>query len=260
MRHYWQVYQEFFKTSLAKSTSFRINFLLLFILDITFYTASFAPIDFIFSYTSHIGVWNREQFMFFTSFILVVDHLHMTFLSGSFWMLAEDLKLGNLDFTLLRPIHSLFIVFFRYVRAHSFPSGIVLWCVLGYFASKAQLSLLSWILLPLMIGLGFILLALMEFLFSTLMFWITEGIGLNFLRMQIQHVARYPDFIYMTFTRKIFTFVFPILITASTPTHFLLDPSQWHQLAYLLGAIFIILVLLLKIWKVALNHYESASS
>ena len=260
MKHYWQVYKEFFKTSFAKSTSFRINFILLFILDITFYLSIFAPIDFIFSYTAHIGAWNREQFMFFISFVLVVDHLHMTFLSGSFWMLAEDLKLGNLDFTLLRPIHSLFIVFFRYIRAYSFSSGIILWYLLGYFAFKAQLSLLSWILLPIMIGLAFILLALIEFLFSTLMFWTTEGIGLNFLRMQIQHVARYPDFIYRTFTRKIFTFVLPILITASTPTHFLLDPRQWHQLVYLLGAISIILILLLKIWKVALNHYESASS
>ena len=181
MKHYWQVYQEFFNTSMAEASSFRTHFFLIFLLDIVFYTSSFAPIDFVFSYISHIGVWNREQFMFFIGFVLVVDHLHMTFFSKSFWMLAEDLKSGNLDFTLLRPIHSLFIVFFRYINAPSFLSGIVVWYMLVHFALKVQLHLLSWILLPVMIGLALTLLVLIEFLFSTLMFWSTEGIGINFL-------------------------------------------------------------------------------
>ena len=261
MKHYWLVYQEFFKTSLAEASSYRINFVLLFILDIIFYASTFASIDFIFFHVGHIGVWNREQFMFFISFVMVVDHLHLTFVSANFWILAEQLKLGDFDFVLLRPIHSLFIVFFRYIRVASFASSLVIWPVLVYFALEVQLSLVSWILLPLMIILAFSLIVITESLISTLMFWTVEGIGINFLRMQLQGLSQYPDFVYQTLVRRFFTFVLPILTATSAPPHFLLNPQQqWPKLCLLVVTILVAWFLLLKVWKMAINRYESASS
>ena len=43
MKNYLQIYLEFFKTSLAEAGTYRINFFLLFILDIAFYLSSYAP-------------------------------------------------------------------------------------------------------------------------------------------------------------------------------------------------------------------------
>ena len=261
MKRYWQVYQEFFKTCLAEASTYRMNFFLLFILEMIFSLIGFAHIDFIFSHVDHIGVWNREQFMFFVSFIMTVGHLHMVFISMNFWELSDNLIIGTFDFILLRPIHSLFIVFFRYIRIPSLPAGLVLWSLLIYFGLKAELAPISWALLPFMIGLSFILLALVEFLIATLMFWTTQGNGVNFLRMQLQGIGGYPDFVYQAFIRRIFIFVLPILLASSGPTHFLINPGQqWQQLCYLVLAILLLWLVLLKVWKFALNHYESASS
>ena len=225
------------------------------------YAVNFSSFDFIFSHIDSIGVWNREQFMFFVSFVLVLDNLQLTLISTNLWALGEDLKLGNIDFVLLRPIHSLFIVFFRYIRAPALSSTPIALCFMIYFGLQAQLSPLSWAILPLMVALGFALMAVTEFLISTLMFWTTEGIGVNFLRMQLQRVAQYPDFIYQTIPRRLFTFVLPILTAASAPSHFLLDPGgQWRYLILLAGSILVIWFLLLKVWKKALDRYESASS
>ena len=259
MKQYLQIYCEFFKTSLAEAGTYRINFFLLFLVDMAFYLSSYAPIDFIFSHVGHIGIWNREQFLFFVSFTLLVDHLHLTFLSVNFWELSEDLKLGRLDFVLLKPVSSIFIVFFRHVRISALPSGAVAWGLAVYFASKAGLDATGWILLVPMVVLSFILMALLEFLLSTLMFWTTEGIGVNFMRMQLQAMGRYPDFIYRTFIRRLFTFVLPILTALSAPCHFLFE-RQWEHLAVLVGSIAVFSFILLKTWKVALGRYESASS
>ena len=261
IKHYLQVYLEFAKTSLIEASSYRINFILLFFVDITFYATSFTSVDFIFGHIDHIGIWERDQFMFFMSFVLVVDHLHMTFISANFWLLAESLRLGNLDFSLLKPIHSLFIVFFRYIRVSSFTSTPLVLGLLIYFSNKVNLSLTSWIMLPIMIILSFLLLAIIECTISTLMFWTTEGIGINFLRMQLQKMGHYPNFIYQTWTRRFFTFALPILIAGSAPVHFLLNPAhQWTQLFSLIIANLITGFALLKIWNKALLSYESASS
>ena len=259
MRHYLQIYLEFFKTSLAEAGTYRINFFLLFLVDIAFYLSSYAPIDFIFSHVGRIGVWNRDEFLFFVSFTLLIDHLHITFLSINFWKLAQELKLGQLDFVLLRPVSSIFIVFFRHIRISALPSGILAWGLFIYFALRVELDVLGWILLLPMIALSMTLLALIEFLLSTFMFWTTEGIGINFLRMQLQVMSRYPDFVYKTFTRRLFTVVVPILTALSAPCRFLLE-RHWEGLALLVGAVVVFRFALLKTWKLALDRYESASS
>ena len=261
MRHYWQVYKEFFKTSIAEATTYRANFFLIFFVDAAFYASTFASVDFLFSHIDHIGVWNRDQFMFFITLTLAIDSLDMIFLGRNYWTFSDDLKLGNLDFVLLRPIHSLFIVFFRYITIYSFSYAMLVWPLFIYFAIKADLSFVSWLLLPPAIVLSFILIALIQFLVCTLMFWTIEGASINFLRMQFVKVGRYPDFVYQRLTKKIFTIVIPILLATSAPAHFLLDPShQWHRLLLLILFILIFWAILMKVWKAALNRYESASS
>ncbi|MCY4643307.1 MAG: ABC-2 family transporter protein [Bacteriovoracales bacterium] len=261
MKQYWLVYKEFFKTSIAEATTYRVNFFLVFFVDIAFYASTFASVDFLFSHIDHIGIWNRDQFMFFIALTLAVDSFDMIFLGRNYWAFSDDLKLGNIDFTLLRPIHSLFVVFFRYVMVSSLCYAIVVWPLLIYFAIKVELSLLSWLLLPPTILLSFTLIGLVQFLISTLMFWTIEGASINFLRMQFVRVGRYPDFVYQKFTRKFFTIAIPILIATSAPAHFLLDPKgQWHQILLLILFILIFGAILLKVWKFGLDRYESASS
>ena len=261
MKHYLKVYREFFRTSFSEASSYRLNFFLLFFVDLAFYFTSLASLHIIFSYVDYIGDWNREQFMFFFSFMMMVDNMHMIIISINFWLLADDLKLGNLDFKLLRPIHSIFLVFFHRVRISSLPSSLFTGGMMIYFAIQVNLSLTSWILLPLMLILSFTLLALIEFLISTLMFWTLEGNGINFLRMQLQHMQEYPDFIYHKIFRRILTYTIPILLAASAPVHFLFKPAKnWPQLCVLVTAILILSWLLSRIWRIALNRYESASS
>jgi ABC-2 type transport system permease protein len=250
----------FTSTSFTLAMSFRLNFFLLILMDLFFYFSSLATVSIIFDHVQTIGPWSKEQLMFFTSFMLCVDHLHMTLISESFWVFSRDLKNGNVDFILLRPIHSIFSVFFRHVRASSLCNIFIIWACLIYYGNQINLSVLAWVTLPFLVLLAFTLLAILEFIISTSMFWMTEGMGINFLRMQMQNLSRWPDFIYSKLSRRVFKVFFPILLIGSAPVHFLLDQSAWIYLVYLVMAIVISYLALLTIWKVALRQYESASS
>lgn len=260
VKHYLSIYNRFIATSFAEAASFRLNFILLIVMDIVFYISALATVSFIYDHVSMIGPWSKEQLMFFVSFMLAVDHLHMIILSESFWMLSTDIRTGNLDYILLKPVHSIFIVFFRYFRASSLLNIFITWATLIYFGIKADLSVLSWCFLPFLVFLAFILLAILEIIISTSMFWLTEGLGINFLRMQLQQVSRWPDYIYQRSIKKIFTVAFPILVIGSAPVRFLYDNRVYENIIFLLIAIIISFFALLKIWKIALNRYDSASS
>ena len=240
--------------------SFRASFILLILMDLTFYFSAIASVEIIYNHVANIGPWNREQLLFFITFMLAIDHLHMTFLSESFWELSLQLRTGQLDFALLRPIHSLFTVFFRYFRPSSLLNIFVIWGALIYYGRQVPLLWWQWPLLPVLILLGFAILGLIEILISTLMFWTQEGLGINFLRMQMQQLSRWPDFIYATLARRVLTLAIPLLMIGSPAVHYLYDPKQWPMLLSVPLAIVILFKLLLWVWDKALKNYESASS
>lgn len=260
IKHYLNTYYGFVSTSTTMAMSFRMSFFLLIIMDLSFYFTTLASVEIIYNHVALIGPWNREQLLFFITFMLAIDHLHMTFLSESFWELSVHLRTGELDFALLRPLHSIFNVFFRYFRPSSMLNIFVIWSALIYYGIQVPLVWWQWVLLPLLILLGFTLLAIVEILVSTLMFWTQEGLGINFLRMQMQQLSRWPDFVYTNLARKVLTIALPLLLIGSPAVHFLYDPGQWPMLVIVALAIVIFFKLLLWVWNKALRNYESASS
>lgn len=260
IQHYWNVYKGFISTSFTEAMSYRLHFVLLILMDLFFYFSVLATVSFIYDHVETIGPWSRPQLMFFMSFMLVIDHLHMTLISESFWVLSRDLKTGGLDYIILKPVNSIFNVFFRYIRPASLCNIAVTWGLLIYYGKEVGLSAMAWATLPLLIILSFALLAVIEFIIATLMFWMTEGLGINFLRMQMQQLARWPDYVFSLVARRILTFGFPILVVGSAPVHFLYDFQRWPYLLGMLLSLVVMTGVLSYVWKRGLQRYESASS
>ena len=260
MRKYYSVYKKFFETSLAEASSFRTSFFLIMIMDLVFYFVTLSSVSIIYDHVSTIGNWDKDQLLFFISFMLTMDHLHMVVVSENFWELSVKVRTGSLDFDLLRPMPSIFSVFFRYVRTSSLFITPIVWGMLIYFGNNVGLTMMDWIIVPPLIILGFILFVLIEFCLSTAMFWIVEGHGINFLRMQFQQLARWPNFIYSTVPRRIMTLFVPILLVGSGPVHFIYDRQKFHLLIGMIVAIFVVSLVLKFLWRFGLVKYDSPSS
>ena len=121
-----------------------------------------------------------------------------------FGVFSYALRSGALDFDLLRPISTKFIVFGRYFRSASFLNIFVTGSIVVYFGLEVGLKAIDWVLLfPLMVA-GFALMVLIEIILTCLMFWMIEGQSINFLRMEFQKLARWPDYIYPLMVRRFF--------------------------------------------------------
>jgi len=259
-RNYWEIYKKFVSTSTTMAMSFRLPFVLLIVMDLCFYFTSLLTIDFIFNHIQHMGPWNRDQLMFFMAFMLLLDNLHMTFVSESFWELSMMLKTGQFDYVVLRPMNTLFSTFFRYFRPSTMLNFPIAVGVLIHYGILIQLSPLAWALLPLFVILSFILLIEVEFIITTSMFWVIDGLGINFLRMQFQKLARWPNFVYASLPRRVFTLIFPILVIGSAPVSYLIDQSKWYWPLGLLVSIILLGFVLKFLWTTGIRRYESASS
>jgi ABC-2 type transport system permease protein len=258
---YWGVYREFLANAFAEASSYRLHFVLLIIMDQLFYFSSLGSVSFIFDHVDAIGPWGRDEFMFFTAFMLAVDHLHMTFISESFWNFSFDLRTGRLDFVLLRPLNTIFSIFFRYIRPATMINFVTPWAFLIHFGSAVDLGVGQWVSLPFLVVASLVFLVSVEILISMLMFWTVEAFGINFLRMQLQNISRWPDFVYRGVARRFFTLVIPVLLVGSAPVKAILNPEEDASgLLWMLLGLLLIWVAIRFVWKLGLKSYESASS
>ncbi len=260
IKHYFGVYRYFVSTSISEALSFRTSFVLLILMDIFFYFSVLFSVDFLFDHTLKIGPWSKYQLLFFIAFMLNIDTVHMGVFSSNFWMLGFKIRTGELDFDLLKPTHSIFVAFFRYLKPSSMVTAPVAWGILIYYGNKIDLLWYDWLMIPPLMLMGLALLCVLEFILSTSMFWLVEGMGVNFLRMQMQQMARWPDFIYKYTYQKIFTIAVPLLLIGSGPVHFLFDKSKWPYLLGMVVALIVSSFILAKLWDKALRQYDSASS
>lgn len=260
MKYYWELYKSFVVTSTSVAMSFRTSFFLLIFMDIFFISSSLLSVNYIYDHVQLIGGWSKHQLLFFTCFMLVIDQIHMMIFSTNFWVIGDDIKTGQLDYTLLKPSNSLFNCFVRYFRPSALVTSFISIGALIYFGRHLQFNWLQWSLTPLFLIWGLILLVIIEMIVSTFMFWLTEGTGINFIRMGLQRVSRYPHFIYSNLARKIFLLAIPVLFIGSAPVEFLFNQSRYQLLGGMLLATLLLTFVLNFFWSRALNQYESASS
>ena len=125
---------------------------------------------------------------------------------------------------------------------------------------KIPLEPYAWILLPIFVIAGLVLLVSFELFMTMFVFWTIEVYGINFLRIQFQQLSRWPAFTFKPWPRRIFTFMLPILLIGTPTTGVLLGTSPWYTLLYMLGATLILWGLVRWLWLTGLKSYESASS
>ncbi len=260
IKKYLGAYAHFFNTNVAKELSFRSHFVLLIIMDILFLSSSIATVSIIYNHIDTIGAWDKNQFLFFMCFILSVSQIHMVFISQNFWELSHDVKVGNLDFKLLKPIGTLFLIYFRHMRIGSIPGLFLIHGALIYYGQFIDLSIWDWVMMPFFLLASLTLKISLEMLMSLGSLWMVESFGLNFLRMQFQQLSRWPDYIYKAKMRMAFSYFLPFLLIGSAPVRFLFNSKDYKLLLVSLVVLAVSWVLIGQVWKLGVKQYESASS
>lgn len=253
INHYLRVYRGFVDANFAEATTFRTNFFLIILMDLFFFFSALASVDILYNHVETIGVWGKQELLFFVSVMLCIETLHMTFISEGFWDLPMLIRQGRLDFILLKPIGSVFSTFFAYIRAPSMVNIFVTWAIVAYFGFQVDLHWTGWLLLPVLVLMGLILQASIEIVISCSMFWVLEGFGINFLRMQFQQLSRWPDFVYSPLARRVFTLFVPILLIGNAPVRFMLDYRDWIPMLLLVVSIFVSWALIRFFWTLGLR-------
>jgi ABC-2 type transport system permease protein len=269
---YARVFLTFARNSLVRDLTFRSNFLISATTSIGWMSMNLVFYALVFDYTKSIGAssgWGKYEFFVFFATTIFVNSLVQAFFMPNADEFGELVRSGNLDFALLKPIDTQFLVSLRKIEWSSlanFMFAFALVCYslwqLGYFPSPAQL-----LLYPFYVLCGVAIMYSLMIAMAAASVWLGRNESLYDFWFYVTNFSRYPMEIYQgpfgAPLRQFFTFVIPVMIVVNVPARILVRPlsaDQWPLAALALVMTALSLTVSRWIFNRSLLAYRSASS
>lgn len=275
---YAKVFLTFARNSLIRDMTFRANFLLQCISSLSWTLMNVGFYLIVFHHTSFIGVdtgWGKWEFFVFLATTWFINSLVQAFFMPNAHEFSELIRTGNLDFALLKPIDTQFLVSFQRVEWSSLVnmvSGAVLLAVaIWRLTTRAENPLsihpVAVILFPFYILCGVAILYSLMISLAATSIWLGRNQTLYSFWFYITNFSRYPMEIYARglgwVLWGVFTFIVPVLVVVNVPARLLSRPlaaGQWPLAVFAVIATLVSLAVSRWVFKRSLLSYRSASS
>jgi ABC-2 type transport system permease protein len=260
---YLSIYAALWKNSVAREMSFKSNFLLWIFVELLWFGLQLSFISVLYLHTEHIGTWTKWQVVMLIGGSHFIQQIFQAFFLVNCTNLSELVRTGKLDFLLLLPVNTRFIVSLRQVDLGAFVNASSAVALMVYAAR--QLHLVP----TLMQVLGFLALCVtgiaihycLMFLLASISFWTVRAQGIVWGYYNLFNIARMPDEAFRGVFKAVFTFALPMLLVSNVPVRLLADKLSSPAPVLLLLAMSVVCFFVSEWgWRASMRRYTSASS
>ncbi len=240
-QRYWRIYWALWRNSVPREMIFKTNFLLWIFVELLWFALQLSFISVLYLHTDHIGTWSKWQVVMLIGGSHFIQQVFQAFFLINCTNLSELVRTGKLDFLLLLPVNTRFVVSLRQVDLGAFVNALSALGVMAYAARQLHLipSVIQVVgFLVLCIG-GILIHYSLMFLLASISFWTVRAQGIVWGYYNLFQVARMPDDAFQGVFKAVFTFAVPMLLVAMSVACFLV--SEWG-------------------WRASVRRYTSASS
>src|ERR1043166_4085802 len=117
---YLTIYAALWKNSVTRETMFKGNFLLWIIVELLWFGLQLSFIGVIYLHTDAIGTWTKWQVVMLVGASQFIQQIFQAFFLINCANLSELVRTGKLDFLLMLPINTRFVVSLRQVDLGAF--------------------------------------------------------------------------------------------------------------------------------------------
>lgn len=257
-----RVLYTFLIVSIRNELTYRANFFMHVFDSLFTLGTSLAWLSVIFTQTDSLLGWKpRELVAVVATYTFIRGILNLT-IKPSFQKFIEDIRQGTLDFTLIKPMDSQWVVSIQQIRIWSLTE-VLLGFVTLVIAIIGMAETISWVQLLLFIvvmilGLGIIYSFLL--MLATCAFWFVQVENVLEIFENMYQAGRWPLGIYPKYLRWALTFLVPIAFAVTVPAEVLTHRLGYQGFFLTAGLSIAMLILSRWFWKVGLRHYSGASA
>jgi len=278
---YVKVFLTFARNSLIRDMTFRADFIFQCISSVAWTAMNVGFYLIIFRFTPMIGEdtgWKRDEFFLFLATVWFINSIVQAFFMPNMAEFSELIRTGGLDFALLKPIDTQFLISLRRIEwsaLSNFFVGILIAAFSIYSMATRAVDPVypaagSIVLYVFFVLCGVAIMYSVMICLAATSVWLGRNQSLYDFWFYITNFSRYPMEIYNTPLGRpllgFFIFVIPVLVVVNVPARVLAQPlrprADWEWPLALWAVLSTIIAITVSRWlfKKSLKSYRSASS
>jgi len=260
---YLAIYAALWKNSVTRETMFKGNFLLWIFVELLWFGLQLSFIGVIYLHTEAIGTWTQWQVVMLVGASQFIQQIFQAFFLINCANLSELVRTGKLDFLLMLPVNTRFVVSLRQVDLGGFVNGAFAIALMAYAARQLHLvpaftHVLGFFVLC---AVGISIHYSLMFMLATICFWTVRAQSVVWGYYNLFQIARMPDEAFQRGVFKaVFTFALPMLLVSNVPVRLLVNTLTSPKLLLLLGMAVVCPLISEWVWRISVRRYTSASS
>jgi len=250
------------KINIQQELAYRTNTMVSILLSLMWLGWELLSLRIIFSNTDTLGGWGPGELIALLGVFRLVNMLMAALIWPNTEKFNAGMRDGTLDYTLLQPANSLFLISFSRIvvwRVWDLGLGVILIVVgIGMSGGGATpLHLLSFVLL---VASGAAIIYSLWIVMMAFTFWFVKFDNNVTILQALLDAGRFPATVYPPWLRLIVTFVVPIAVATTVPMQALRGDLTWWQVLIFLGVGAASMLVAVRAWKAGVRRYSGASS
>jgi len=261
---YLSLYGALVKNSVVREMGFKMNFLLWIIVELLWFMLQITFFAVLYSHVDRIADWSKWQVILLLSTSHFIQQIFTALFFNNCVAISEHIRTGRLDFMMLLPVNTRFLISLRQVDLGAFVNAACAVALMIYAGRQLQLSptfaqLGAFLLLC---GAGLLVHYSLMFLLASVSFWTVRAQGIVWGYYNLFQLSRLPDSAFPAgWFKAFFTFALPMLLVANVPAKLLVEKLHSLTEMLLLFAMSIVCLLVSELgWRFSIRRYASASS
>src|SRR5690349_10746237 len=141
LARYFGIYIALWKNSVTRETMFKGHFLLWIAVEFLWFGLQLVFINVIYLHTDNIGSWTKWQVVMLVGASHFIQQIFQAFFLINCTNLSELVRTGKMDFLLMLPVNTRFVVSLRQVDLGGFINAASAMVVINYAARQLHLTL-----------------------------------------------------------------------------------------------------------------------
>lgn len=265
LTRYLGIYAALWQNSVTRETMFKGNFLLWIFVEILWFALQLSFIGVLYRHTETIGSWTKWQVVMLVGASHFIQQIFQSFFLINCANLSELVRNGKLDFLLVQPVNTRFVVSLRQVDLGGFVNASFAVVVMIYAARQIPITPSFAQLLGFagLCGVGILIHYSLMFMLASISFWTVRAQGIVYGYYNLFQIARMPDEAFRGLFKAVFTFALPMLLVTNVPVRLVTEKMDLHApgpILLLLGMSVACALASEWWWRISLRRYKSASS
>ncbi len=224
-------------------------------------STSVGAVLILFAYTPALGGWTLPQMLVLLGVFYIVQGVSEFVFIPSFERFMEHVRLGTLDFVLLKPVSSQFLVSVRHLKSSNLGQVVLGAAVVGFGLARLEaLSPAAVAAFAVALLCGLVLVYALLIVLSTVAFWLVRVENLLAVYQAFLDAGRFPVDIYPGWLRITMSSVLPIGIAITVPAQAVAGRLDSVGLATIVAVAAAAWLFARWFWRFGLRSYTGASA